>query len=206
MIHLTANSRPPAGMVFDAALPTTAGGGGAWFEQLVRAHQAALLAYARSLTRDHEAARDITQDTFLRCWKNRPDPEFARAWLFRVCRSRAVDWWRRRREFTVGGSPDAGGTAGAGDSAPDSDFFERLPDDSAGTPADALVRDEAAAAVLRAVAQLPPRQRELVRLKFQAGFSYKEIAAATGLTVTNVGFILHTAVAALRKLYEHEHE
>jgi RNA polymerase sigma-70 factor (ECF subfamily) len=37
-----------------------------------------------------------------------------------------------------------------------------------------------------------------VRLKFQHGLSYKEIGAVLNLTATNVGFILHTALKAVR--------
>jgi RNA polymerase sigma-70 factor (ECF subfamily) len=45
---------------------------------------------------------------------------------------------------------------------------------------------------------LPENQREVVRLKFQNGMSYKEIATVTELTVSNVGFLIHTALATLR--------
>jgi DNA-directed RNA polymerase specialized sigma24 family protein len=38
-----------------------------------------------------------------------------------------------------------------------------------------------------------------VRLKFQNGFSYQEISRITSLSVGNVGFILHTALKALRQ-------
>ena len=37
-----------------------------------------------------------------------------------------------------------------------------------------------------------------MRLKFQNGFSYTEIARITELSVTNVGFLIHTAVTRLR--------
>ena len=47
--------------------------------------------------------------------------------------------------------------------------------------------------------RLPPNQQEVVRLKFQNGFSYKEIARITELSVTNVGFLIHTAVTNLRR-------
>ena len=53
--------------------------------------------------------------------------------------------------------------------------------------------------ILRLLDALPARQQEVVRLKFQNGKSYKEIAAIMDLTVTNVGFILHTAIKALRR-------
>ena len=40
-----------------------------------------------------------------------------------------------------------------------------------------------------ASSRLPPNQQEVVRLKFQNGFSYQEISRITSLSVGNVGFI-----------------
>ena len=47
---------------------------------------------------------------------------------------------------------------------------------------------------------LPPNQQEVIRLKFQHGLSYKEISAVTGLSVSNVGYLLHVAIKRLREL------
>jgi RNA polymerase sigma factor (sigma-70 family) len=52
--------------------------------------------------------------------------------------------------------------------------------------------------VLKLIGRLPHNQQEVVRLKFQNGFSYQEISRITSLSVGNVGFILHTALKALR--------
>jgi RNA polymerase sigma-70 factor (ECF subfamily) len=163
----------------------------AWFDDFYRQQQPAVFAYARSLVRDEETARDIVQDTFLSLWKDRPDPTFARAWVFRVCRTRAIDWWRKKRALPASDFGVEGENT--------SDFFERLPDETAIQPNDSLANKEATSALMLEVEQLPKRQRELVRLKFQVGLSYREIADTAGLSVTNVGFILHTALAALRK-------
>jgi len=38
----------------------------------------------------------------------------------------------------------------------------------------------------------------VLRLKFQEGLSYREIAAITDVSVSNVGFLLHTALKTLR--------
>ena len=54
------------------------------------------------------------------------------------------------------------------------------------------------------VAALPPNQREVVRLKFQSGLSYQEISGVTNLTVTNVGFLIHTAIKTIRRQLEAE--
>ena len=48
------------------------------------------------------------------------------------------------------------------------------------------------------VEKLTPRQQEVLRLRLQAGLSYREIAKVTGLTIGNVGFHLHAAVRNLR--------
>jgi RNA polymerase sigma-70 factor (ECF subfamily) len=49
------------------------------------------------------------------------------------------------------------------------------------------------------LADLSENQQEVVRLKFQTGMSYREISEVTGLSVSNVGFLLHTAIKTLRE-------
>jgi RNA polymerase sigma-70 factor (ECF subfamily) len=49
------------------------------------------------------------------------------------------------------------------------------------------------------LASLSENQREVVRLKFESGLSYREISEVTGLSVSNVGFLLHRAIQTLRK-------
>jgi RNA polymerase sigma factor (sigma-70 family) len=66
-------------------------------------------------------------------------------------------------------------------------------------PGRSLEAAETHEALLEMIGHLPRNQQEVVRLKFQNGFSYKEIARITDLSVTNVGFLIHTAVARLRR-------
>jgi len=66
-------------------------------------------------------------------------------------------------------------------------------------PGAALEAAETHASVLRLIDRLPPNQQEVIRLKFQNGFSYKEISRITELSVSNVGFLLHTAIKTLRR-------
>ena len=49
------------------------------------------------------------------------------------------------------------------------------------------------------IEELPSRQREVMRLKFQANLSYKEIAETIGISTSNVGFVLHSALKKLRE-------
>lgn len=157
----------------------------AFVQAAVERHQASLLRYAtRLLQGDLERARDVVQDTFVRLMAQEPaavEGHLAE-WLFTVCRNRTLDYLRKegRMKFFEEGQA------------------ERLaaPEPRPGAGAE---RAEAHAAVLRLIEKLPRNQQEVVRLKFQNGFSYKEISRITSLSVTNVGFILHTAIARLRK-------
>ena len=65
-------------------------------------------------------------------------------------------------------------------------------------PGRTLERAEQHETARRLIGQLPRNQQEVIRLKFQNGFSYQEISRITSLSVGNVGFILHTALKALR--------
>jgi len=66
-------------------------------------------------------------------------------------------------------------------------------------PATALERSESTAEVLRMLERLPENQKEAITLKFGHGLSYKEIAEITGLTVSNVGFLIHTGLKTVRQ-------
>ncbi|HAK97647.1 MAG TPA: hypothetical protein DCM87_22305, partial [Planctomycetes bacterium] len=64
-------------------------------------------------------------------------------------------------------------------------------------PSGAIEAEERAAGVRAAIDRLQPRHRELLLLRVQEEKSYREIAEITGLTVTNVGFLLHRAMKEL---------
>ena len=49
------------------------------------------------------------------------------------------------------------------------------------------------------IQELPARQKEVMRLKFQSNLSYKEIAEAVGISISNVGFVVHSALKKLRE-------
>jgi RNA polymerase sigma-70 factor (ECF subfamily) len=49
------------------------------------------------------------------------------------------------------------------------------------------------------VAALPRQQRELIKLKFEAGLSYKEMAETLKTSVSTVGVQLHDAIKTLRQ-------
>ena len=52
--------------------------------------------------------------------------------------------------------------------------------------------------------RLSSNQREVIRLKFVDDCSYKDIARITGLSIGNVGFLMHVGLRKLRDLLTEE--
>jgi RNA polymerase sigma-70 factor (ECF subfamily) len=154
-----------------------------FLERTFAEQQAPLTRYAARLLSDPDRARDVVQDTFVKFMAQPPDAVNGHAveWLFTVCRHRALDVLRkeaRMKRFEEGQVERV--------TAPDP------------PPGRELEHAETQAEILRMIDRLPRNQQEVVRLKFQNGFSYKEISRITTLSVSNVGFLIHTAVARLR--------
>ena len=49
------------------------------------------------------------------------------------------------------------------------------------------------------MSSLSDNQQQVLRLKFQGQLSYQEIATATGLSVSNVGFLIQRGLKDLRQ-------
>lgn len=167
----------------DAPLPPSADPD-VWMRGVVRRFELPLTQYAQRITGCRERARDVVQDTFLRLGKldrGALGDEPAK-WLFTVCRHRALDVCRKEHRMTY--------------LDPEAAAAEPSVDPS---PSDALARKEAAGFLLRILEKLPPRQQEVIQLKFQNGLSYQEISEITQLSVSNVGLLIHKGIKALRE-------
>lgn len=66
-------------------------------------------------------------------------------------------------------------------------------------PAATLERQEALGQATAILAGLPANQQEVIRLKVLDGLSYREISGVTGLSVSNVGFLIHQGIKTIRE-------
>lgn len=156
----------------------------AWVENLVDEFQHRLCGYAFNLLRDEDRARDAVQETFLRlCRQSREKLDGHEAgWLFRVCRNRAIDILRKEKPVNALTDPQQ----------------DRLEDPARG-PAQQAQQQDLISRLPALLGELPERQRDVIRLKFQQHLSYAEIGEALELSVSNVGFLIHTGLKTLRQ-------
>lgn len=160
-----------------------------WVRSALERFEAPLTRYAFRITGDLERARDVVQDCFLRLCDESPEhiDNHLAPWLFRVCRNRALDV--RRREARTQQLDD-----GRSDQIASPDPL----------PSKSLELREGLTRVFKLLETLPDNQQEVICLKFQNELSYREISKVTGLSVSNVGYLLHHGLRALREALAQE--
>src|SRR5262245_16875006 len=167
----------------DAALMRrVAAGDSAATRLIVARYLPQVLALARRILNDASEAEDVAQEAMLRLWQVaarwREDAPVG-AWLYRVAHNLAIDRIRRRRPMV-----DVDAAVNLADPAP--------------TPVERLAERERKAAVERAIAGLPERQRTAITLVHTLEMGNIEAAAAMEISVEALESLLSRGRRALR--------
>jgi RNA polymerase sigma factor (sigma-70 family) len=158
------------------------------FQALFHEHYAAIVRRLLPLVGDQTVAEDLTQDAFLKLYRNPPD-DLTRvaAWLHRVAVNLAYDHLRRVAVRSRQDRKDREQAAAVGEGAYPSNEEIALGN---------WERDN----VRRALNKLSERDRTALMLREQ-GYSYAEIADRLGIGASNVGSLLLRAGERLKKHY-----
>ena len=153
------------------------------WEQVYAEQLPRVLNFFRYRLGDTADVEDLTARTFEKAWRARQryrrDVAGFATWLLTIARNVAIDHVRARQRY----EPLA-----VADAVPSMDD----------TPEQQAVQQSEAQRLAALLAMLPPRQRELIAMKYGADMTNRAIARATGLSESNVGTILHRAVEELR--------
>jgi RNA polymerase sigma-70 factor (ECF subfamily) len=166
-----------------------AAGGVDWPAELAR-HGRWLRTVALARVGESAAADDVLQEVSLTAIEKGHqlrDPSRISGWLYRLVVVAALQYRRRqgrRKKLLdryVGRLPSADGAAGGTD------------------PLGWLLADEQKAMVRQSLAMLPPRDAEIMLLKYSEDWSYQELAEHLGLSVSAVEARLHRARQKMRQ-------
>jgi RNA polymerase sigma-70 factor (ECF subfamily) len=142
----------------------------AFYERSARS----LWAYLARVSRDPALADDLTQESYVRflCAAARPeDGEVAaRRYLFRIATNLLRDHWRKPRTGSIHDMPEEHFATGCGSEQADS-----------------------LAMLGPVMAQLRPRDRQILWLAYAEGYSHREIAEVTGLASASIRLLLFRA-------------
>jgi RNA polymerase sigma-70 factor (ECF subfamily) len=159
------------------------GGDRGAFETLFRSWYSRLADYAFRVCGSRDGAEDVVQDVFIAVWQRRdslPDAGKIPSYLHRAVRNRALNQIRDRK------TADRAFEQAASD-----------PDESPHADAEVLER-ELGEAIEQALAELPPRTREVFQLSRQQGLTYQQIAQTLEISVKTVETLMGRGLRALR--------
>ena len=145
-------------------------------EALWREHYGRVVRTAFLMTSSLEDAEELAQDTFVAAlakWRKGSIEEYAEAWLHGVVRRRAISLLRKQR----------------------GQLWASPPEEAVEGP-----REPLEAALLRAIAGLPPAQRRAVILRYYLDYSVEDAARALGKRPGTVRALTSQGVTRLRKV------
>lgn len=159
------------------------------FRVLVQVHQQRLYSLSLMMTRESQAAEEVTQDAFLKAYQHLHRYDTRRPfypWLAAIAARLAQTWLRRRARQRLTLEPDMDALPPPG----------RIGADD--RPLDLLIADEEGRLLWSKVQALTTGERTVVLSYYKQQLAIKEIAAQLGVTPGTVKTLLFRARSKLR--------
>jgi RNA polymerase sigma-70 factor (ECF subfamily) len=159
------------------------------FHDLFEAHKDRVYTIAFHYSGDEAMARDVCQQVFLKLFTGinqfREDSQFT-TWLYRIVANACADEHRKRKRFV-----------------PFSPEIEVRHMVAKGSQEEAYNKRQVAESVRGAIAELTPKLRLPILLKYVEGLSYDEIAESLGLSIGTVSSRLNRGHKMLARKLDH---
>lgn len=154
-----------------------------WLEAAMKNDGPSLLRYLQRWV-SLELAQDIVQESFLKLWQIGPEVTEMkrREWLFCVCRNRAFDHLRKESRMNHS-----------------SQTQDEVVADPEQNPDRQIERRQTESQLSHIMNKLTMNEKEVLRLKFQEGFSYKQISEITGHSLSHVGVLIHEGLKKIKQ-------
>lgn len=164
------------------------------FAEIVERHMSAVYKFAYRYVRDPAQAEDVTQEAFLRTWKNLKkfdDSRNFKTWLFAIAKNVALDFLKKKKPIAF---------------SQISEEEERLDAmlapyiGTAELPDAAFERVSTRADLARAMGALPPAYRTVLAMRYNDNLKFREIAETLGEPIDTVKSKHRRGLVLLRKI------
>jgi len=121
---------------------------------------------------DRDAAEDLTQETFVKAWKNLKSFDQKRnfkTWIFTIAKNTAFDWLKKKKEIPFSTFTDEEGES----------WLENVADENF-LPDEILERSDLAEELEKILEKIPVHYRTILLLHCKEDFSLHEIAEILG--------------------------
>lgn len=175
----------------DRLVAAYADGNNQAFDILLSRHQQRVFAYIMSVVKNRDVANDIFQDTFVKAITTIKSGQYSEvgkfsAWISRIAHNLVIDYFRTNKNAAV--SVD--------DS--ESDMLNRR-DLCDGTIEDSIVAEQTTEELLSLIDILPDNQRQVINMRIYDDMSFKEIAAATNVSINTALGRMRYALLNMRR-------
>ena len=164
------------------------------FEVLIQKHKSKIYAFILSKIRNKDLAEDIFQETFIKVINSLQKGKYNEEgkflpWVMRIANNLVIDYFRKAKKMRT--------------IAPTNDFniFDILQDGDRNIE-DNLVNDQVHKDLRKLIEYLPEDQKEVLKMRYYAELSFKEISESTGVSINTALGRMRYALINLRKLID----
>lgn len=161
--------------------------------QLLERHTRRVRDYVRMLVKDSDVADDLTQEVLIKVVKVLDEGRYTDKgrflpWVLRIAHNRVLDYFRAQKQVKTVSESSAG--------------FDILGNKNLTEPSieDQLVSEQQAEEVRTLIELLPEEQREVVKMRYYDGLSFKEIAEHTGVSINTALGRMRYALINMRQM------
>ena len=161
--------------------------------QLLERHARRVRDYVRIMVKDDDVADDLTQEVLIKVVKVLDEGRYVdkgrfQPWLLRVAHNRVLDYFRAQKQVKTVNESSSG--------------FDILGSKNFAEPSieDTIISEQQAEVVRFLIEQLPVEQREVVKMRYYDGLSFKEIAEHTGVSINTALGRMRYALINMRQM------
>ncbi|MBR1961478.1 MAG: RNA polymerase sigma factor [Alistipes sp.] len=161
--------------------------------QLLERHTRRVRDYVRMMVKDNDVADDLTQEVLIKVVKVLDEGRYTDKgrflpWVLRIAHNRVLDYFRAQKQVKTVNESSAG--------------FDILGSKNFAEPSieESIILDQRAEEVRALVEELPDEQREVVKMRYYDGLSFKEIAEQTGVSINTALGRMRYALINMRQM------
>ena len=164
------------------------------FEVLINKHKNKIYAFILSKIRNRDLAEDIFQDTFIKVINSLQKGKYNEEgkflpWVMRIAHNLVIDHFRKSNKMRTIAPTD------------DFDIFDIIHDDSKNVEEN-IVNEQIHKDLRKLIEHLPEDQKEVLKMRYYAELSFKEISESTGVSINTALGRMRYALINLRKLID----
>lgn len=169
------------------------------FENVLSEYLKPIYNFCFRLVGNEDDAKDLTQDVFIKIWKNLKkydSKKSLKTWVFTIARNTCYDWLRKKKNITFSQIDNLSNL-----DEENINFIDSISDDQL-LPDEIFIEKENSQKVDQALKILSPDQLEIIILKYTEELTFEEISEVLGKSINTIKSLNRRALSKMRSYLE----